>query len=109
MSKSSASPTARKPKSSKSAPRRPKAQTPPAPSPEEKAAAEVLKLVDKAAGLLRQGIEEGARTSAAVRGKAHKQAHSLLHRAVNSLDELASGTTAVLHSAINRTLGRPKR
>ncbi|MCX7869004.1 MAG: aldo/keto reductase [Terrimicrobiaceae bacterium] len=103
MSKSTASRKSRKPASKKSDARPAKAASSIKTSPEEKAAAEVLKLVDKAAGLLRQGLEEGARQSAAARGKIHKQAHSLLHRAAeNGLLEAieASGAGGIAFSPL---------
>jgi len=99
----------KKPASAKSAPSKPAKPASAKPqklSPEEKAAAEALKLVDKAAGLLRTGIKSGAEQSLAARQRTRKEAHALLSKASSSLSGILGGTSSALHKAIDKTLGR---
>jgi hypothetical protein len=69
---------------------------------EEAIANEALKLVDKAAGLLRKAIRESADTSRTTRLKAKHQAHSLLNKASSALSDALSESASTLHKVINK-------
>jgi len=74
----------------------------PAGAREEALANDALKLVDKAAALLRKGIRSGAETSYKTRLEAKHQAHGLLTKASSALGELLSESTSTLHKVINK-------
>jgi hypothetical protein len=69
---------------------------------EEALANEALKLVDKAAALLRKGIRSGAETSQKTRLEAKHQAHGLLNKASSTLGSLLNESTERLHNVINK-------
>ena len=69
---------------------------------EEALANEALKMVDKAAALLRKGIRSGAQTTQKTRLEAKHQAHGLLNKASSVLDNLLSQSTSTLHNVINK-------
>jgi glycosyltransferase A (GT-A) superfamily protein (DUF2064 family) len=95
--------TARKPAPGKTKSRTtPKKRSTPAGPREEALANDALKLVDKAAGLLRKAIRSGAETSHTTRLEAKHQAHSLLTRASSTLGEILNQSTATLHKVISK-------
>ena len=69
---------------------------------EEALANDALKLVDKAAALLRKGIRSGAETTQKTRLEAKHQAHGLLTKASSVLGDLLSESTSTLHKVINK-------
>ncbi len=69
---------------------------------EEALANDALKLVDKAAALLRKGIRSGAETTHKTRLDAKHQAHGLLTKASSVLGDLLSESTSTLHKVINK-------
>lgn len=69
---------------------------------EEAIANDALKLVDKAAGLLRKAIRSGAETSQTTRLEAKQQAHTLLTKASSALGQVLSEGTSTLHKVINK-------
>ena len=69
---------------------------------EEAIANEALKLVDKAAGLLRKAIRSGAETSRTTRLEAKQQAHTLLTKASSTLGQVLNRGTSTLHNVINK-------
>ena len=69
---------------------------------EEALATEALKLVDKAAALLRKGIRSGAETTHKTRLEAKQQAHGLLNKASSVLDDLLTESASTLHKVINK-------
>lgn len=94
--------TSRKPaaraKSRTSAAKKPR----PAGPREDALANDALKLVDKAAGLLRKAIRSGAETSRTTRLEARQQAHGLLTKASSALAQVLSEGTSTLHKVINK-------
>ena len=95
--------TLRKPAAgkTKSPPRAAKKSRPVGPR-EEALANDALKLVDKAAALLRKGIRSGADTSHKTRLEAKHQAHSLLTKASSVLGDLLNESASTLHKVINK-------
>jgi hypothetical protein len=85
-------------RSRSSAPRKGK----PAAPREEAIANDALKLVDKAAGLLRKAIRSGAETSRTTRLEAKQQAHTLLTKASSALGQVLNQGTSTLHNVINK-------
>jgi hypothetical protein len=69
---------------------------------EEAIADDALKLVDKAAGLLRKAIRSGAETSHTKRLEAKQQAHTLLTKASSTLGQVLNQGTSTLHNVINK-------
>jgi hypothetical protein len=69
---------------------------------EEALANDALKLVDKAAALLRKGIRSGAETTQKTRLEAKHQAHGLLTKASSVLGDLLNESTSTLHKVINK-------
>jgi hypothetical protein len=69
---------------------------------EEAIANDALKLVDKAAGLLRKAIRSGAETSRTTRLEAKQQAHTLLTKASSTLGQVLNQGTSTLHNVINK-------
>jgi hypothetical protein len=69
---------------------------------EEALADEALKLVDKAAALLRKGIRTGAETTQKTRLGARQEAHGLLNRASSVLGNLLNQSTSTLHKVIDK-------
>ena len=69
---------------------------------EEALANDALKLVDKAAALLRKGIRSGAETTQKTRLEAKHQAHGLLTKASSVLGDLLSESTSTLHKVISK-------
>ena len=69
---------------------------------EEAIANDALKLVDKAAGLLRKAIRSGAETSRTTRLEAKQQAHTLLTKASSTLGQVLNRGTSTLHNVINK-------
>lgn len=63
---------------------------------------EALKLVDEAAGLLRQGIKTSQKTTSKAREAAHKKAHTLLGKATRHLDDALKNSSSFLRKAINK-------
>lgn len=101
--KSTARKAAKVPKgtSAKSAPK-------PAPkkgTPEDHASEQALKLIDKAAGILRKGVREGATASSKARAAAYVQANSLLTNAQKSLSGGLSSAGSSLSKGINKAGG----
>jgi hypothetical protein len=74
----------------------------PARGREEALADEALKMVDKAAVLLRKGIRTSAETTHKARLEAKQQAHGLLSKASSVLGDLLSESTSTLHKVINK-------
>jgi IS5 family transposase len=77
-------------------------KTAPAGPREEALANDALKLVDKAAALLRKGIRSGAETTQKTRLEAKHQAHGLLTKASSVLGNLLNESTSTLHKVINK-------
>ena len=77
-------------------------QAKPAGPREEAIANDALKLVDKAAGLLRKAIRSGAETSQTTRLEAKQQAHTLLTKASSTLGQVLTRGTSTLHNVINK-------
>jgi glycosyltransferase A (GT-A) superfamily protein (DUF2064 family) len=95
--------TARKPAPGKAKSRTTAAKRSRPVGPREDALAhDALKLVDKAASLLRKAIRSGAETSHTTRLEAKHQAHSLLTRASSTLGEILNQSTSTLHKVINK-------
>jgi hypothetical protein len=95
--------TARKPATARAKPRRAAAKkSPPAGPREEALANDALKLVDKAAGLLRKAIRSSAETSRNTRLEARHQAHSLLTKASSALGQVLNESTSTLHKVISK-------
>jgi len=95
--------TARKPVAGKTRSRATAAKKSRPVGPREEALAnDALKLVDKAAGLLRKAIRSGADTSRTTRLEAKHQAHSLLNKASSTLGEILSESASTLHKVINK-------
>jgi hypothetical protein len=69
---------------------------------EEAVASDALKLVDKAASLLRKAIRSSAETSRTTRLEAKHQAHSLLTKASSALGQVLSESASTLHKVINK-------
>ena len=69
---------------------------------EEAIANDALKLVDKAAGLLRKAIRSGAETSRTTRLEAKQQAHTLLTKASSTLGKVLDQGASTLHNVINK-------
>jgi hypothetical protein len=69
---------------------------------EEAIANDALKLVDKAAGLLRKAIRSGAETSRTTRLEAKQQAHTLLTKASSTLGQVLDQGTSTLHKVISK-------
>jgi hypothetical protein len=69
---------------------------------EEALANDALKLVDKAAALLRKGIRSSAETTQKTRLEAKHQAHGLLTKASSVLGDLLNESTSTLHKVINK-------
>jgi hypothetical protein len=91
----------------KSAPARTKSRSTatkakPAGPREEAIANDALKLVDKAAGLLRKAIRSSAETSRTTRLDAKQQAHTLLTKASSTLGQVLDQGTSTLHNVINK-------
>jgi hypothetical protein len=91
----------------KSAPARSKSRSTatkakPAGPREEAIANDALKLVDKAAGLLRKAIRSSAETSRTTRLEAKQQAHTLLTKASSTLGQVLDQGTSTLHNVINK-------
>ena len=74
----------------------------PARGREEALADEALKMVDKAAVLLRKGIRTSAETTHKARLEAKQQAHGLLSKASSVLGDLLSESTSTLHKVISK-------
>ena len=98
--------TNKKTTGNKSAPKTARSRTTKKPAPagprEEALANDALKLVDKAAALLRKGIRSGAETTHKTRLEAKHQAHGLLTKASSVLGDLLSESTSTLHKVINK-------
>ncbi len=94
--------TAAKKPAAKSARSRTTKKTAPAGPREEALANDALKLVDKAAALLRKGIRSGAETTQKTRLEAKHQAHGLLTKASSVLGNLLNESTSTLHKVINK-------
>ena len=98
--------TNKKTKANKPAPKTARSRTTKKPAPagprEEALANDALKLVDKAAALLRKGIRSGAETTHKTRLEAKHQAHGLLTKASSVLGDLLSESTSTLHKVINK-------
>ena len=77
-------------------------KTKPAGPREEAIANDALKLVDKAAGLLRKAIRSGAETSRTTRLEAKQQAHTLLTKASSTLGQVLDESTSTLRKVINK-------
>jgi hypothetical protein len=69
---------------------------------EQRLAAEALDLVDKAAFVLRNGIRDGAATTAQSRIAAKKKAHELLGKASNNLSMALNNGTVILQDLIRK-------
>jgi hypothetical protein len=69
---------------------------------EEAIANDALKLVDKAAGILRKAIRSSAETSRTTRLEAKRQAHTLLTKASSTLGQVLNQGTSTLHNVINK-------
>lgn len=69
---------------------------------EEAIANDALKLVDKAAGLLRKAIRSGAETTHTTRLEAKQQAHTLLTKASSTLGKVLDQGASTLHNVINK-------
>ena len=69
---------------------------------EEALANEALKLVDKAAALLRKGIRSSAETTHKARTDAKHEAHGLLNNASSVLGDLLHQSTSTLHKVIEK-------
>jgi hypothetical protein len=69
---------------------------------EEAIANDALKLVDKAASLLRKAIRSSAETSRTTRLEAKQQAHTLLTKASSTLGQVLNQGTSTLHNVINK-------
>jgi hypothetical protein len=74
----------------------------PARGREEALADEALKLVDKAAVLLRKGIRTSAETTHKARLDAKHKAHGLLNKASSLLGDLLSESASTLHKVISK-------
>jgi hypothetical protein len=72
------------------------------PAPQDKLAKEALKLVDKAASLLRKGIKKGSKATHEARIALHKEAHELLGSASSNIDHLLKSGASLLHSVIDK-------
>jgi|GEM_PF-2832345 len=72
------------------------------PAPQDKLAKEALKLVDKAASLLRKGIKKGSKATHEARIALHKEAHGLLGSASSNIDHLLKSGASLLHSVIDK-------
>lgn len=95
--------TSRKPAAAKTKSRASAAKKSRPTGPREEALAnDALKLVDKAAGLLRKAIRSGAETSHSTRLEAKHQAHSLLTKASSALGQVLSESASTLHKVINK-------
>ena len=98
--------TNKKTTANKRAPKTARSQTAKKPAPagprEEALANDALKLVDKAAALLRKGIRSGAETTHKTRLEAKHQAHGLLTKASSVLGDLLNESTTTLHKVINK-------
>lgn len=98
--------TTNKKTANKPAPKTARSRTKKKPAPagprEEALANDALKLVDKAAALLRKGIRSGAETTHKTRLEAKHQAHGLLTKASSVLGDLLSESTSTLHKVINK-------
>jgi hypothetical protein len=95
--------TSRKPAATRTKFRTSAAKKPRPAGPREEALAnDALKLVDKAAGLLRKAIRSGAETSRTTRLEAKQQAHSLLTKASSALAQVINESTSTLHKVINK-------
>ena len=91
----------------KSAPRKPASQSAAAKKSaagarEEALANEALKLVDKAAALLRKGIRSSAETTQKARIDAKHEAHGLLNKASSVLGDLLNQSASTLHKVIEK-------
>jgi hypothetical protein len=69
---------------------------------EEALASEALRLVDKAAALLRKGIRSSAETTQKARTDAKHEAHGLLNKASSVLGNLLNKSTSTLHKVIEK-------
>ena len=69
---------------------------------EEALANEALKLVDKAAALLRKGIRSSAETTQKARIDAKHEAHGLLNKASSVLGDLLNQSASTLHKVIEK-------
>jgi hypothetical protein len=78
------------------------ARKPTAGAREEALANEALKLVDKAAALLRKGIRSSAETTQKARTDAKHEAHGLLNKASSLLGDLLNKSTSTLHKVIEK-------
>ena len=95
--------TAKKPAPKTTRSRTTAAKKPGSAGPREEALAnDALKLVDKAAALLRKAIRSGAETTQKTRLEAKHQAHGLLTKASSVLGNLISESTSTLHKVINK-------
>ena len=63
---------------------------------------DALKLVDKAAALLRKGIRSGAETTHKTRLEAKHQAHDSSDQSIVRPRELLDESTSTLHNVINK-------
>lgn len=72
------------------------------PLAQDKLAKESLKLVDKAASLIRKGIKKGSKATHEVRSALHQEAHLLLGTASSNLDHILKSSASFLHSAIDK-------
>lgn len=70
--------------------------------PEEKVAADVLKLLHQATDALDKSLKTGASTTAKARKEAAKKAHTLLGRAHTFLGKSLDDSVATLKKAINK-------
>jgi ElaB/YqjD/DUF883 family membrane-anchored ribosome-binding protein len=77
-------------------------KTRPAGPREEALANDALKLVDQAAGLLRNAIRSSAETSRTTRLEARHKAHSLLTKASSALGQVLNESASTLHKVINK-------
>jgi hypothetical protein len=77
-------------------------KTRPAGPREEALANDALKLVDRAAGLLRKAIRSSAESSRTTRLEARHQAHTLLTKASSALGQVLNQSTSTLHKVINK-------
>lgn len=101
MSPTNKKTAAKKPAAKAARPRTTKKPAPAGPR-EEALANDALKLVDKAAALLRKGIRSGAETTQKTRLEAKHQAHGLLTKASSVLGDLLNESASTLHKVINK-------
>ena len=76
---------------------------------EEALANEALKLVDKAAALLRKGIRSSAETTHKARIDAKHEAHGLLNKASSVLGDLLNQSASTLHKLLDAGCRRTMR